>query len=431
MAQWLSSLSSWGRWEEVEVDRKHINRTIRAIQAWMQQKKILEQEREPGLRQLERKNNEKRKRKEQLKQKVVEEWDLEVDPPEGVVRAWTDGSEQEGQDGRSYAGYGVWFGPGHTLNASEKLMGLMRTNNRAEMTAVRYVLKRIPSWVTVQICTDLQLVVDLVLYWMAGWKQRGWKTKSGKMVENVDLWEAIQEALEDRTGETIWVKVPSHTDIEGNKEADRLAKEGVEKHGVPLKGNAFKEKNRDDKKRKQPEEQLSGEARWNQKARKKYPEADSQQFPPQVKRSKRSSLQVLLDLGPLLPRVVQQVPQRLYKVAYINLDRQPEDEQHRGQLMVREEQARATVETDMLRRELDLWVRCKKLRRWTLLVVDRRLRTTLRVMGQVQWAEVHLREGTARQEGLEWEHLLEYLILAQERVGRKEMAERPTGDGLG
>ena len=117
------------------------------------------------------------------------------------MRAWTDGSEQKGLDGRPYAGYGVWFGHRHVLNVAEKLIGVLQTNNRAEMTAVLHVLKIVPSWADLQICTDSQLVVDAILYWMEGWERRGWKTKTGKKVENEDLWREIKAGLEERTGE--------------------------------------------------------------------------------------------------------------------------------------------------------------------------------------------------------------------------------------
>ena len=33
--------------------------------------------------------------------------------------------------------------------------------------------KMVPTWVPLQICTDSQLVVDTVLYWLAGWERRG------------------------------------------------------------------------------------------------------------------------------------------------------------------------------------------------------------------------------------------------------------------
>ena len=109
-----------------------------------------------------------------------------------MVQAWTDGSEQKGLDGRAYAGYGVWFGPGHVLNVSEKLMGVLQTNNRAEMTAVLHVLRIVPKWAALQVCTDSQLVVDAILYWMEGWERRGWKTKAGKQVEKKDLWKEMK-----------------------------------------------------------------------------------------------------------------------------------------------------------------------------------------------------------------------------------------------
>ena len=59
------------------------------------------------------------------------------------------------------------------------------------------------------------------------------KTKSGKLVENADLWQEIKEALaglEERTAHNWWTKVHSHMDIEGNEQADMPAKEGVCPH---------------------------------------------------------------------------------------------------------------------------------------------------------------------------------------------------------
>ena len=87
------------------------------------------------------------------------------DPPEGTVRAWTDGSEQTGVGGKQYAGYGVWLGELHRLNCAQLLPGQQQTNNRAEMAAPLHVLKVVPNWVPPQICSDPQLVVDTVLYW--------------------------------------------------------------------------------------------------------------------------------------------------------------------------------------------------------------------------------------------------------------------------
>ena len=110
------------------------------------------------------------------------------------------------------------------------------------MTAVLHVLKIIPGWVELQMCTDSQLVVDAIQYWMHGWVRRGWKTKAGKQVKNEDLWREIKTALEERTGRVEVIKVPSHVDIEGDERADEMAKEGVKKHGQKMRDEKEQEK---------------------------------------------------------------------------------------------------------------------------------------------------------------------------------------------
>ena len=132
-----------------------------------------------------------------------------------------------------------------------------------------------------------------------------------------------------------------------------------------------------------------------------------------------TSVQVLLDLGPLLPAVIQRIPRRILRITYINLDAQLEDEGQRRQQVRQEEQMRATIEVDYWKQQLEFHVRFERLQRWTLLVLDRRQRLTLRVMGQVPWPEVHLRDRAVQQESLERDHLLDCLILAQERAGRR------------
>ena len=143
------------------------------------------------------------------------------------------------------------------------------------------------------------------------------------------------------------------------------------------------------------------------------------EYLPERKRQRRSATQILLDLGPLLQPVLQRTPGQLYKATYINLDIQMEDEQIRQRLMRKEEQFREMLVVDSICATRDLNVRFEKLQRWTLMVVERRQLLTLRVMGQVQWAEVHIRSRVVQQEGLEWQHLLEYLILAQKRMERR------------
>uniref|UniRef100_A0A7S1I0U6 ribonuclease H n=1 Tax=Eutreptiella gymnastica TaxID=73025 RepID=A0A7S1I0U6_9EUGL len=158
----------------------------------------------------------------------------------------------------------------------EKLLGPTQTNNRAEMTAVLYALKILHTWVPLQVCTESQLVVDTILYWMEGWRRRGWKTKMGKPVENVDLWQEIVEALENRRAETIWIKVPSHMDIEGTERADKLAKQGVKKHRVPMREEEKQEIQRKGQKTKEREEEGEKNSREFKTKGNKYPQEEKE-----------------------------------------------------------------------------------------------------------------------------------------------------------
>ena len=61
------------------------------------------------------------------------------------------------------------------------------------------------------------------------WKLRGWTGSSGP-VSNVPLWELLLDTLSAHTGSIKFIKVPSHVDILGNNEGDRLADQGRLSH---------------------------------------------------------------------------------------------------------------------------------------------------------------------------------------------------------
>ena len=74
MVTWHASLQDWGKWEEMSLDPKHIVRVKSSLAAWMNNKRRLEQQEEPGLISGESKDTRKQKRKEEMKQKVLGEW---------------------------------------------------------------------------------------------------------------------------------------------------------------------------------------------------------------------------------------------------------------------------------------------------------------------------------------------------------------------
>lgn len=96
------------------------------------------------------------------------------------------------------------------------------TNNMAELTAVLDVLRQ-----TAHLDDDLVLfcdstyVINSVTTWMAGWKRRGWRKRDGKPVLNVEIMQALDQAMLGRRVRFEWVK--GHSGHVLNEAADRLA----------------------------------------------------------------------------------------------------------------------------------------------------------------------------------------------------------------
>ena len=67
--------------------------------------------------------------------------------------------------------------------------------------------------------------------WIAGWKKKNWMTASKKPVINREEFEALeQEINEDRNFELKWTHVKGHSGLEGNENADQLARRGASKY---------------------------------------------------------------------------------------------------------------------------------------------------------------------------------------------------------
>ena len=85
------------------------------------------------------------------------------------------------------------------------------------------------------IVTDSRYAIDCVTSWYINWRRNGWKTATGKSVENKDLVENILSRIEERKGLKVhtgfeWIK--GHADHPGNVAADALATRGARKAGL-------------------------------------------------------------------------------------------------------------------------------------------------------------------------------------------------------
>ena len=97
------------------------------------------------------------------------------------------------------------------------------TNNQGELKAV-LELFRATAHVDddLHILCDSQYVINSVTKWMPGWKAKGWRKGDGKPVLNLDLLQAIDEAIAGRRYRFEWVK--GHIGHVLNEAADARAR---------------------------------------------------------------------------------------------------------------------------------------------------------------------------------------------------------------
>lgn len=103
---------------------------------------------------------------------------------------------------------------------------LNTTNNRMELMAAIKALEAITRPSKIHMTTDSEYVRKGVLEWMAGWKKRGWKTAAKQPVKNQDLWQRLDQAIQQH--EIIWFWVKGHSGHIENERADDLANRGVD-----------------------------------------------------------------------------------------------------------------------------------------------------------------------------------------------------------
>ncbi|HYW76930.1 MAG TPA: ribonuclease HI [Gammaproteobacteria bacterium] len=101
------------------------------------------------------------------------------------------------------------------------------TNNRMELSAAIEGLKALRKSCDVVLFTDSRYVMQGMTEWLPGWRRKGWRTASGKPVENRDLWEQLVAAAEPH--EIRWKWVRGHNGVPGNERADALARAAAEK----------------------------------------------------------------------------------------------------------------------------------------------------------------------------------------------------------
>lgn len=100
------------------------------------------------------------------------------------------------------------------------------TNNRMELLAAIAAVEHSPTNLPLQLWTDSNYVKDGITKWIHGWKKNGWKKADKKPVLNVELWQRLDTACQNRVIDWQWVK--GHAGHDGNEYADKLANQGID-----------------------------------------------------------------------------------------------------------------------------------------------------------------------------------------------------------
>lgn len=138
------------------------------------------------------------------------------------VEMYTDGACR-GNPGKGGWGVLLRFGEAEkALYGGEELT----TNNRMELTAVIKGLAALNKPCSVLVTTDSKYVLSGMTEWMPNWKKRNWKTASKKPVLNVDLWQQLDDLVQQH--EVSWEWVKGHSGHPENELADQLANQGID-----------------------------------------------------------------------------------------------------------------------------------------------------------------------------------------------------------
>jgi len=97
------------------------------------------------------------------------------------------------------------------------------TNNRMELTAAIKTLEKLKTYKlrdNFKLRTDSKYVIEGYTKWIKNWKRNGWKTSAGKPVQNLDLWQKIDQL---RINGLIMEYVKGHSGDKQNDRVDKIA----------------------------------------------------------------------------------------------------------------------------------------------------------------------------------------------------------------
>jgi len=125
-------------------------------------------------------------------------------------------------------GPGGWAAVLHFGSSEKVLTGseTRTTNNRMELTAALQAITALKTPCKVEIYTDSEYLRRGITEWLPNWRARHWKRKGG-VLANVDLWQALDVAIQEHTVDWHWVR--GHAGERNNQRVDYLARRAIKK----------------------------------------------------------------------------------------------------------------------------------------------------------------------------------------------------------
>ncbi|QNP95593.1 YALIA101S08e05644g1_1 [Yarrowia lipolytica] len=148
-----------------------------------------------------------------------------------INQIFTDGACSRNGQKDAVAGFGLYLGENHKENLSGRVYGSPQTNQRAELTAILHAYcicaSKLLDGRLYEIYTDSSYAIDCLTKWHIAWERNGWRNRGGEPVANQDVIKRILTLKAESTNCIGLKKVEAHGSSEGNKQADRLARQGV------------------------------------------------------------------------------------------------------------------------------------------------------------------------------------------------------------
>jgi ribonuclease HI len=138
------------------------------------------------------------------------------------VTIYTDGACDPNPGPGGWAALLIAKGKEHVISGSES----ETTNNRMELTAAIQALNTLQDRSRIEFYTDSEYLKKGITEWMANWRARNWRRKGGKLA-NVDLWQALDKAIQEHQIQWHWVR--GHSGDRHNQRVDLLARKAIQR----------------------------------------------------------------------------------------------------------------------------------------------------------------------------------------------------------